>query len=325
MTDDELDLIASAYVDGEATPEEVALVERDPDLAARVELFRQVQVNEPTIPPSGLADHQLAAAVAEFETIMAVGSPTETVDAREAAVSQQAAPNSVIDLRERAARRAEQESSGQGRSPARSTTRAFPSWLGAAAAVVVIAGGAVWAVGRAGSGQNDEAALEASAGDDTSADDAADTSEAALETADADVDAASAAESIQAEAMEDDAMEESAEEADLASDDDADDSADDGGGRSDQGEAGTGSFGLPPAIVFSEVPDPDTITDLPDLELDLDLSSCSVEVAAPALGEPLGFLPAEVAGQPAELFVFVDGDGAEVRLLVDGDCQPLEP
>ncbi len=54
MTDDELDLLASSFLDGEATPDEVALIEGDPALLARVEELRlaQAAVRTPVPPPS---------------------------------------------------------------------------------------------------------------------------------------------------------------------------------------------------------------------------------------------------------------------------------
>jgi hypothetical protein len=77
-------------------------------------------------------------------------------------------------------------------------------------------------------------------------------------------------------------------------------------------------------LVFDEVPDPDTLQDLPEPEPDLSLSRCAGELEVGGL-EPVGFLPIEIAGEPAELHLLVAADGAEVRLLVDDRCAPLTP
>jgi hypothetical protein len=72
------DEIASAVLDGEATPDEVARVAREPQLAERVEAFRAVQaaVAEPVSPPSASArDHAVATAVAAAAT-QSAGSET---------------------------------------------------------------------------------------------------------------------------------------------------------------------------------------------------------------------------------------------------------
>lgn len=66
MTPQELDELASAYLDGEATPEEAALVESNPHLQALVEELRAVRdlVATPVEPPSDkVRDQMIARAV----------------------------------------------------------------------------------------------------------------------------------------------------------------------------------------------------------------------------------------------------------------------
>ena len=69
MTEEERDQLASAFLDGEATSEEVALVERDADLQARVERLRQVSslLGAPVTVSSEAKERHLAAALAQFD------------------------------------------------------------------------------------------------------------------------------------------------------------------------------------------------------------------------------------------------------------------
>ena len=322
MTDDELDLLASAYADGEATPEEVALVEADPELLARVEIFRAVQVDEPITPPPGLAQRHLAAAMAEFEaTTPSVGAaaPAAASAAATAGEGSRTEPAVVHSMEQARERR-------------RSRFTTMPSWLPAAAVVVVIGGGLLWAVGQGAGGGDDSAEETASVAADSDTDDAGsdesteagealranstegagDESEALMDEASEDSamadEDASAAESAAApaEAEEEDAMEEAEEEA------------------ADDAEADF--FELAPTLFLDEIPDAETLDnlELPPTEDDIALSRCGFEVISRSLGEPVAFVPAQAVGQPAELFLFEDGDGTEIRLLVDGDCQVLE-
>ena len=125
MTDDELDLLASAYLDGEATPEEVALVERDPALQARVEEFRTLGggLADTPAPSPALRQAHLTAALAEFGTLRA-DAPTERMGtvgpARDGSASDGATGDRVVDLRDRASARR------------RGPQRSLPSWLPAA-------------------------------------------------------------------------------------------------------------------------------------------------------------------------------------------------
>lgn len=187
---DEDDLLASLYLDGEATAEERARVEADPSLMARVEEFRSLaaQVGAVTVPP-GLARSQIAAALDAFDAgsfgrDAPVDAPAET------------AATNVSSLTDR--RR-------QG---------GLPSWLGAAAVMTLVIGGLGFAATRGSSGDDEAASVETSLS-------------ASANSMEADGDDADAAGAADAEmsAAESDAMEEDAA-TDSAMDDDA--MADDG-------------------------------------------------------------------------------------------------
>ena len=312
MTDDELDLLASAYVDGEATPEEVALVEADPELLARVEVFRAIEVDEPSAAPEGLAQRHLAVAMAEFEALAQAGATDGA---------------SVVDLRDRAARRSEAAATAEPvRRQRRSPLPALPSWLPAAAVFVVISGGLIWAIGQGSDSDDDSADETAAVAVDTEADagsdEASDVDQSLRAAGEADAAATESAEA--SEAMEE-AMDDAADDAESAAapaEGGADEEA------TEESEDAEAEFvELAPQLVLDEIPDAETLAtlELPEPETRLELSRCGFEVVAPSLGPPIGFVPSEVRGQRAELFLFEDGDGTEIRLLVGDDCQVIEP
>jgi hypothetical protein len=77
--DDDRDELASAYLDGEATPEETARVEADPALTARVAELRAVAraVADPATPPDDQArDQAIERAMAAFDDV-ARGTPVD--------------------------------------------------------------------------------------------------------------------------------------------------------------------------------------------------------------------------------------------------------
>ena len=121
------DLLASLYLDGEATPAERARVEADPRLVAQVQAF-EAMANElsSVTPPPGLGHSQIAAALDIFDQQQTpAGTATPLV------VGDSAAPPSpesagVTSLAERRKRK---------------QSKGIPPWLSAAAAgVLVIAG-----------------------------------------------------------------------------------------------------------------------------------------------------------------------------------------
>ncbi len=77
---DHHDELVSAYLDGEATPEEVAQVEGDPALLLQVQNFRNVRLTGlgPVVPAGDVKERHLAAALAEFDSI----APVQQISAR---------------------------------------------------------------------------------------------------------------------------------------------------------------------------------------------------------------------------------------------------
>ena len=94
MTDDELDLLASSYLDGEATPQEMALVERDPELRRRVDEMRAVRqmMQAPTPVPGAVKEQHLATALAAFSGADRRSAVTE-IGTRPAGVDDQSTGN----------------------------------------------------------------------------------------------------------------------------------------------------------------------------------------------------------------------------------------
>lgn len=76
MTDEELDELVSAYLDGEVTDEERARVEADPELASRVAALRSItaRLAAPVDPPAA-RDRWIAAAVSSLPTPVAPRRP----------------------------------------------------------------------------------------------------------------------------------------------------------------------------------------------------------------------------------------------------------
>lgn len=299
MTDDELDLLASSFLDGEATPDEVALIEGDPTLLARVEELRlaQAAVRTPVPPPSmRLKEDQLAAALAAFDaadrrpSVMAVDQSTQHVA--------EPAAGPVIDLRARRARREQRESEAAGRM----------RWLSAVAGVLVFTAGAVFLVSQVDNG-GDDAEF---AGDVPAAETAAtESAEAQLAPAnedtgaDADMGAADdggdgaaiASEAMRADAEDDfarDAEDEAVAEESAAADADS--------GPTIQDLAEEGFFGDEPVARFTSVPTSDELL----AQLDLpwrnpDSARCATLAELPDGAQVIGSIPIEI---PAT------GDGA---------------
>lgn len=133
---DEADLLASLYLDGEATPEERSRVEADPALLATVERFRMIAVENADVhPPAGLAELQIAAALDVFDArrdeLSGTGDPARLGRTGTAPVTA---------LAERRARRS-----------------SLPTWLGAAAVSAIVIGG-LGIVATRGTGGDDEVA-----------------------------------------------------------------------------------------------------------------------------------------------------------------------
>lgn len=343
MTEDELDLLASAYVDGEATPEEVALVERDPDLLARVEAMRAVggRLGAVPEPPPALKEQHLAAALsafdtafdAAFDTAFDAGFDGEVAATADATADADPGDGNVVRFGDR--RRADRVTEPR---------RSLPTWLPAAAVFVLIAGGLIAFLGSqsddldvALSGSSDESAEETEAAGDADAMEDAGT-EVAAESAEGEQarntggadDTADSAEAMTVvpeddAAMEDDAMEEEAME------DEADGDDEEAAEDSDQAVDVTGS--REPVFEITGPPGPLDLTqmlnDLPAL-FDPAEATCADRVDLEALGfdadaVQAGWVPVTVQGLPAELHLVIDGDGTETGRLFDADtCDPIE-
>lgn len=183
MTDEHLpddDEIASAVIDGEATAQEVAAVDRDPVLAARVAELRLVAdaVAIPVEPlPAGIVDDLVGAALATATGTVAVDEPADRSRGTE--------PSGVVtDLAER-----------------RSAHRAG-RWL-AAAAVVLVALALPLALALRPEPQGDTFASVGSAANDDDAGDASAAPEAERDEALAAEEGAGADRSLEVEATAD--------------------------------------------------------------------------------------------------------------------------
>ena len=302
MTEEELDLLASAYLDGEATSEEVTLVEDDPQLLARAEELRGVgrRLGATIEPPASLKQRHLATALAAFDA--------------NAEVDGAAAADRVVDLRERVRR------------PERARRRSMPQWLPIAAAFLLLGGGVIWLAGRSG-------------GDDFDSADAGSEETAELEAAADGGGDGDATASMAAAPTEDQAADEAADDAastttlaDLEMNQGEADSAEDAaagetsGADRQTGPAAGGFFPEEPVLQFSGLPDrDDLLADLPPPRPDLSQSRCADVLEAPPDRETLGYLPIEVDGGPAEVFVAVDADGQQVFTVVDENCDILAP
>jgi len=75
------DELVSAYLDGEAAPDEIVVVESNPELMARVDSMRAASglVGQPVAPPAQKEAH-IAAALGAFDEIFAQGATTEAGD-----------------------------------------------------------------------------------------------------------------------------------------------------------------------------------------------------------------------------------------------------
>ncbi len=154
MTDHHDDL-ASAYLDGQLSAEDAARVEDDPRLLAEVDalaaVVERLQTEEAPVDP-GTRQHHLSAAMAAFDQSVAPTNviPLDSAAGRSPAVAD---PTQVYPRPDDMARRTARVASateGQG-GPRRLETRrrqGMPSWLSAAAALLVIGGGIGWFVSR---------------------------------------------------------------------------------------------------------------------------------------------------------------------------------
>ena len=343
MTNEELDILASSYLDGEATPDEVAMVEGDPTLLARVRELQSVQaaLRKPLSPARSVKEQQLAAALALFEgddrrdslphlrptTARSDSEPSVDInlagDGSDPTVplvpvgvgeaGDRADGDGVIDL---TTHRAERRPDNRMR------------WLSAAAAILVFGFGAVFLANQMNSaGRAEEVAVAAddSAGESDTGDDAAealnraaegeatslsaDTTEAAGDEA-----AAESAAALESQTMDADA--EAAADADEAVEEEA--AADEavGNGESEpfvppiirEDLPESGFFPDEPVVTYSTVPSGEEIVN--DLNLrwrNAELARCFTGAPLPEGAEIIGYLPIEVTSP--------DGTTADVEAL----------
>lgn len=178
------DLLASLYLDGEATAAERATVDADPALLARVRAFEAMADDLADLPPPvGLAQVQISAALDLFDQQRAAATSA-------AATTLTSPQGGVASLDERRARK---QSWG------------IPTWLTAAAALALVVGGLGFA-STLGDGDEDVASVDTAteSADETFA------SGASRNVEDSDPLAAADDDATEAAAADDDAMEEEA-------------------------------------------------------------------------------------------------------------------
>lgn len=209
------DLLASLYLDGEATLEEQAQVETDSRLMALVHEFETMASDLANVtPPPDLGRLQVSAALDLFDEQRAAAT-LPTAAAPVAAASVTATP--VTSLSDRRQRR---------------QAKGIPSWLGIAAAAALVVGGLGFATTLTGNEDGEAATADFDASSDGAEDRAASSTNAdsddevseglmaesatattAADSGDDDAMEDSGGDAMEDEAMEDDAMEEATEPA----------------------------------------------------------------------------------------------------------------
>lgn len=282
------DLLASLYLDGEATEEEVAMVEADALLMERVNELRAVadELARPVAPPVGLSRRQIDVALQAF-------SPSTTPDLHTSDVSSPGAMAAPISLAERR------------------TRRALPSWLGAAAATLMVLGGIGFGLSRLGGSSDSDSAsdlvsAEMRDGSEALSQDADAAASASTTTQAAEAETASAAEA--GEAAADDAGDASLAPVDPESNSEGT-SEEATETTEDTDEAGVD------AKAFYEENGPWEVTTFEDITaiaifetqpplLPIDELPCFGSEAVDSLQEPRSYAPLLLDGEPATLVVF---------------------
>ncbi len=164
LTPNERDELASAYLDSEATADEVVRVEGDPQILALVEQLRGIREQVGTPPPAPAprirAGH-ISAALAAFDQLGSGRQPgepgidlTQQPDQVAAAATTTASDSTVISLDDHAAKKSRDSNQ-------RHRSRGVPGWLAAAAGSLAILGGVGLAATQLG-GSGDDSAETAS-------------------------------------------------------------------------------------------------------------------------------------------------------------------
>lgn len=300
------DLLASLYLDGEATAEERAKVEADPTLLARVRAFEAIAEDLADIaPPAGLAPLQISAALELFDEQQSAASSTSA-----------AAPTPG---------HAGVTSLGQHR--ARKQSRGLPTWLSAAAALALVVGGLGFA-STLGGDDDDFASV------DTATDRAEETFASGASRTVEDNDAAAAPEAAESEAMstqemDTEEMETEATDEDLMQDEAMEESVD------DEATADVQELAEPPSDEAADTsvgPTPldglDAETAAEYLELLSDQPLQPIE-ASPCAGSPLveglfgvdSFIPVVFDGETSSLLVQA---GAPATAVIVGPTCEIE-
>lgn len=202
------DLLASLYLDGEASSADRARVEADPRLMARVRSFEAIAIDLSSVtPPPELRSTQIAAALDLFDQ-----QPASSVMGDSAHVAPESGASSpkVSSLTERRERK---------------QARGIPTWLGAAAAAALVVGGLGFAA-TLGGGDDDssDAAMDAAsdpAASSTNRDNGQSLSTEAASSEPTIAADSDAMEEETAEAATDQSADDAGEEADDAMEDDA--------------------------------------------------------------------------------------------------------
>ncbi len=342
-----LDEVVSAYVDGEATPEEVRLVEADPALMEQVELMRGLVEMDQVVatPDPEMKRRHLAAAMAAFDAPADTGSGSDS----DAAV----AP--VVDLTPPPADTPPAETNGSApvidltsrrRGPA-----GMPRILTAAAGVLVVLGGIGFVATQNDSGDatavadtdqvsNSRPSDADEDGGEAAGAEASDDAEA-MEDDDAmeDETSALADEAMAEDAMEDDSSEEeSAVDQDTSGAVDEDSSADDTAPASDEDDELTSPLVNGPFVdVFPETTLDELLALTDGIEgQPLELSLCNSEFAGLApetfkarslfdSTQDAQWFPALIDNDITGEFVVVTGaDGERAGVLFDDNCNVVE-
>jgi hypothetical protein len=328
---EELDELASSYVDGEASLEERARVEADPTLLDLVEEFRALRLASlPHVESSAaLRNLHISAALAQFDSDRSgQSSGTTGMQSRDVSLPLSLANDDGLVDPDGSGSTSDSTTSTSAIADnvvsfEKATRRRPPRWLANAAATAVLVGGVGFALTQLSTNDNNDSLDTAS--DSVSAD-AVD--EAAVD--EAEVSALSALRSD--EAMADDA---GAVDEDMANDTEAaGESSAVGVAEADDSEEATaaesigdGRDGPLPFEFDLEVSENLTASEIlfvagDTLFLDLALRpldarpNCSALVSPFTSGEPSGYLSVLRGETPTELFVF-DTNGEAIALLVD--------
>lgn len=320
---EELDELASAYTDGEATPEEVARVESSPELLDLVDELRSVRASSLALPDPDpeIKQRHLAAALEAFDELQISRPSTLSVVTSAAAALEQ---DDVDEL--------EGDGAGSGSDESvvvslgeRRKRRVPPAWMLNAAAALVVVGGVGFALTQLPSNTDDTAsdAVNFSEADGESPDAASATNSASTTAAleREEFVAADAAASEAGGADADDAMSDQDVEADAMEDEAT------GESFADEEEAATEAA---PSLPLFTVPDGITATEalaqfdetFGDEFLLTPPHHCQDIIDAlvnPSTGITLGYVTIDYAGAPADLIVF-DTSGERGALLLDPEC-----